>query len=328
MGISLAKAQGHIVKWCESLSTPSAHNYRRKWPKYLFHHASLTNATGILQEGALLSRADAAALDHDDVAPSEVISRRSDAHKFARLYFRPKTPTQYRVEGIRKAEECYEGTSNHVPVLYMFLFLAESVLTLNDTQFSNGNMQSPQSKFDGSDDFFDSIQFEKVFHEGSFTQSEREAIVKARCAEVLTKSPLYLSEHLKFILCRSEAERHTLLNSYPNADTTLRAKIRTVTEVGIFQSEYTYVKGVDLLSENCSIQFAPRRDGKLIECELFVKDADGKIIRHLPPKSIDPAMRLRVNLGKPLSTGTFLVEIHLEGHLAYKNSHLLDDLPF
>lgn len=328
MGISLAKAQHHITKWCESLSAPTAYNYRRKWPKYLFHHASLTNATGILQNGALLSRDDVALTEHDDVAPVEVISRRLDAHRFARLYFRPRTPTQYRVEGIRKAEECYEGTSSHVPIIYMFLFSAESVLTLNDTQFSNGNMQSPQTKFDGSIDFFDSIQFEKVFHEGGFPQSEREAIVKARCAEVLTKSPLYLSEHLKFVLCRSEAERHTLLNSYPNADPALRAKIRTVTEVGIFQSEYTYIKSVDLLSDNCSIQFAARRDGKPVECELFVKDANGKIIRHLPQKTIDPARRLRVNFGRPLSTGSFLVEIHLEGNLAYKNNHLLDDLPF
>lgn len=329
MGISLAKAQDHIVKWCDSLSTPSAHNYRRKWPKYLFHHASLTNATGILRAGALLSREDAAVLVHDDVAPLEVISRRSDAHKFARLYFRPRTPTQYQVEGIRKAEECYLGDiSNHVPVLYMFLFSAESVLTLDGTQFSNGNMQSSHTKYDGSTEFFDSIQFDKVFHEGSFDQSEKDAILKARCAEVLTSSPLPLNEHLKFVLCRSEAERHTLLNAYPSADAALKTRIRTATEVGIFQSLYTYVKGVDLLSDNCLIQFAPRRDGKPVECEVFVKNVEGQIIRRLPTKSIDPARRLRLNFGQPLSTGTFQVEIHLEGHVAYKSSHLLDDLPF
>jgi hypothetical protein len=219
VGISLEKAQSHIAQWCATLSTPKAHDYRRKWPKYFFHHASLTNATGILQAGALLSRNDAASQIHDDVAPTEVISRRSDAHQFARLYFRPRTPTQYQVEGIRKAGECYlNDPSNHVPVLYMFLFSAESVLTLDDTQFSNGNMQSPHTKHAGTDEFFDSIQFKKVFHEGSFDQSEKDAILKARCAEVLTSSPLPLNEHLKFILCRSEAERHTLLNAYPNAD--------------------------------------------------------------------------------------------------------------
>lgn len=329
MGLSLAKAQSHIVKWCESLSTPSAHNYRRKWPKYLFHHASLTNAAGILQASALLSREDAALRIHDDVAPAEVISRRSDAHKFVRLYFRPRTPTQYQVEGIRKADECYLGDiSNHIPVLYMFLFSAENVLTLDGTQFSNGNMQSPQTKYDGSSEFFDSIQFDKVFHEGSFDQSEKDTVLKARCAEVLTSSPLPLNEHLKFVLCRSEAERHTLLNAHPYANSALKAKIRTVTEVGIFQSLYTYVKGVDLLSDNCLIQFAPRRDGKAVECELFVKNVDGHVIRRLPAKSIDPAKRLRVTFDQPLSTGQFQVEIYLERHLAYRNSHLLDDLPF
>ncbi len=328
MGISIEKAQIHIAKWCDSLSVPTAYNYRRKWPKYLFHHASLTNATGILQSGALFSRDDAAETAHDDVAPAEVIARRADAHKFARLYFRPRTPTQYRVEGIRKVNECYEGATNHVPVLYMLVFSAETVLTLQETQFSNGNMQSPQTRFDGSEEFFDSIQFDKVFHEGSFNQSERDNIVKARCAEVLTTSPLYLNEHLRFILCRSEAERHTLLNSYPEADVSLRSRIRTVTEVGIFQSEYTYVKGVDLLPDSCLIQFAPRRDGKLVECELFVKDSNGMIIRHLPQRLIDPAKRLRVNVGQRLDTGKYMVEVHLESHLAYRNSHLLDELPF
>lgn len=329
MGISLAKTQGHIAQWCETLSNPKAHDYRRKWPKYLFHHASLTNATGILEAGALLSRNDAASQIHDDVAPTEVISRRSDAHQFARLYFRPRTPTQYQVEGIRKTGECYlNDPSNHVPVLYMFLFSAESVLTLDDTQFSNGNMQSPQTKYAGTDEFFNSIQFKKVFHEGSFEQSEKDTILKARCAEVLTASPLPLNGHLKFILCRSEAERHTLLNAYPNADTALKLRIRTVTEVGIFHSLYSYVKGVDLLSNSCLIQFAPRRDGKPVECELFIRDSDGQIVRRLPVQPIDSSKRLRVNFGTSLSTGTYLVEINLEGHLAYRNSHLLDDLPF
>lgn len=329
MGISLAKAQSHVAHWCETLSAPKAYDYRRKWPKYLFHHASLTNATGILQAGALLSRNDAASRIHDDVAPTGVISRRSDAHQFARLYFRPRTPTQYLVEGIRKSGECYlNDASNHVPVLYMFLFSAESVLTLDGTQFSNGNMQSPQTEYAGTDEFFDSIQFKKVFHEGRFDPSEKDAITKARCAEVLTASPLPLSEHLKFILCRSEAERHTLLNAYPNAGAALKLRIRTVTEVGIFHSQYTYVTGVDLLSNSCLIQFAPRRDGKPVECELLIKDVNGHVARRLPVQLIDSSKRLRVTFGTPLNTGTFLVEINLEGHLAYRNSHLLDDLPF
>lgn len=329
MGIPLSKAQSHIEQWCATLRSPSGYLYRTKWPKYLFHHASLSNATSILNAGALLSRHAAEGFAHDDVAPTEVIARRSDAHKFARLYFRPRTPTQYQVEGIRKASECYLGdTSNHVPVLYMFLFSSESVLTLEGTQFSNGNMQSPQTKFSDTEDFFDSIPFGKVFHEGSFDQNEKDVILKARCAEVLAESPLLLTDHLKFVLCRSEAERHTLLDSHPQADTALKARIRTFTEVGIFQCQYTYVKGVDLLSNNCLIQFAPRRDGKAIECELMVRNSDGKVIRHLPKKLIDSSKRLRVNFNSPLNMGTFKVEIQLEGHLAYRNTHLLDDLPF
>jgi len=329
VGITLAKAQSHIANWCESLLTPRGHGYRSKWPKYLFHHASLANATSILETGALLSRHDASGLTHDDAAPAEVIARRTDAHGYARLYFRPRTPTQYQVEGIRKTQDCYlNDSSNHVPVLYMFMFSAESVLTLPGTQFSNGNMQSPNSKFDGSEEFFNAIPFDKVFHEGSFDQSEKDFILKARCAEVLADSPLLLTDHLKFILCRSEAERHTLFDAYPNSEAALKSRIRTFTEVGIFQSQFTYVKGVDLLSTSCLIQFAPRRDGKNVDFKMSIKRVDGLEIRRLESISIDPAKRLRVRLNKPLEMGTFKVEIYLENHLAYRNSHLLDDLPF
>jgi hypothetical protein len=329
VGITLAKAQSHIENWCATLLTPRGHGYRSKWPKYLFHHASLANATSILEEGALLSRHDASALAHDDVAPAEVIARRTDAHRYARLYFRPRTPTQYQVEGIRKTQDCYlNDPSNHVPILYMFMFSAESVLTLPGTQFSNGNMQSPNSTFDGTNDFFNALPFDKIFHEGRFDPSEKDSILKARCAEVLADSPLLLKDHLKFVLCRSEAERHTLLDAYPNSATTLKSRIRTFTEVGIFQSEFTYVLGVDLLSTSCLIQFAARRDGKNINFKMSIKRDDGLEIRRLESISIDPAKRQRVRFNKPLEMGSFKVEIYLENHLAYRNSHLLDDLPF
>lgn len=329
MGISISKAQDHIEQWHEKLRTPTGYAYRIKWPKYLFHHASLVNATSILDAGALLSRHDAAGLVHDDVAPTEVIARRADAHEFSRLYFRPRTPTQYQVEGIRKENECYLGNSStHVPILYMFLFSAETVLSLDGTQFSNGNMQSPQTVFSDSEEFFDKIPFNKVFHEGSFDHNEKDAILKARCAEVLARSPLSLNKHLKFVLCRSDAERHTLLESYPKANAALKARIRTFTEVGIFQSQYTYIKGVDLLQNSCLIQFSPRRDGKAVECELKLIDSYGDVIRHLPKKLIDPSKRLRINFTNSLNMGNFKIEIYLEGHLAYRNTHLLDDLPF
>lgn len=329
MGITVEKVQSHIAYWCEALLLPKGYVYRSKWPKYLFHHASLANATSILQAGALLSRHDASKFAHDDVAPAEVIAKRSDAHKFARLYFRPRTPTQYQVEGIRKSYECYlNDSSNHVPILYMFMFSAETVLTLPNTQFSNGNMQSHNSRFDESEDFFCSIPFDRIFHEGSFEQSEKDSILKARCAEVLAESPLILKDHLKFILCRSEAEKHTLLNAYPNSAAALRSRIRTFSEVGIFQSQYTYVRGVDLSTTSCLIQFAPRRDGNNIDFKMSIKNQQGAVIGRLDSISIDPAIRQRVRFKKPLEMGNFLVEVYLENHLAYKNFHLLDDLPF
>lgn len=266
---------------------------------------------------------------HDDVAPAQIIAARADAHRFARLYFRPRTPTQYQVEGIRRNGDFYlNNSANHVPLLYMFLFSTESVLTLPNTHFSNGNMQSPNTTFGHTEQFFNSIAFEKVFHEGSFSANEKDQILKSRCAEVLAQSPLDLAQHLKFVLCRSDAERNTLLHSCGAIGAGLKNRVRTFSEVGIFQSEFPYVRSVDLNAEHCLIEISPRRDGKPISFEMIVFGAQDQRIQELNSVQIDPAKRLRVNFSQSLMNGSYRLEMKIDGQTAYKNEHVVDDLPF
>jgi hypothetical protein len=329
MGLSSLKTKEHIDRWGKELSLPKASAYRSKWPKFLFHHASLQNACKILEAKALLSRNDIGTVAHDDVAPAQIISARIDAHAFARLYFRPKNPTQYNVEGIRKPEDLYlNDPTAHIPLLYMFMFSAESVLKLASTQFSNGNMQSKSTQFNRTEQFFDAIPFDKVFHEGFYTPEEGAQIRTARNAEVLAQSPLDLIEHLRFVLCRSEAEKLTLLHTCKKIYPYLKVKVRTFTEVGIFESRFAYVRNVDVTYDSCLIQFSPRKDGKTIEVEIELFDHRNKVVRALTPSEIDPTKRLRFNFGVPLLNGRYSLKIRVDKHLAYSNEHLLDDIPF
>jgi hypothetical protein len=138
MGLSPGFISAHIAEWEKRLSIPFQ-EYRAKWPSRLFHHAALENAALILRSGRLLSRLDSEGVRAVDIAPTGLIDHRTRAHQFARLYFRPRTPTQYHIEGIRKPSEYYQG--KHAPILAMFVFDASHVLALPGVRFSDGNMQ-------------------------------------------------------------------------------------------------------------------------------------------------------------------------------------------
>jgi ssDNA thymidine ADP-ribosyltransferase, DarT len=329
MGLSSLKIQEHIDHWSKELSLPKHSAYRSKWPKYLFHHASLQNACKILEAKALLSRNDIGNVVHDDVAPVEIINSRADAHRYTRLYFRPKNPTQHQVEGIRKYEDLYSKNdpNAHIPMLYMFIFSAASVLKLQSTRFSNGNMQSNQTQFGDSEAFFEKIPFDRVFHEGSFSSEEKSKILAARNAEVLATSPLDLIEHLGFVFCRSEAERLSLIHTCKNIDPFLKKKIRTFTEVGVFESHFAYVRNVDLTYSTCVIEFSPRRDGQVVEVELQLLNNLKDEVRRLAPRTVDPSIGLVVQF-PPITDGEYVVRIKIDSHLAYSNQHTLNDIPF
>ena len=100
MGLSLAFVDAHIRGWEQKLKG-GAYPHREHWPRYLFHHAPLENAVKILTSGRL-SRIHSDQVRGRDVAGFGVIDCSQRAHHFARLYFRPRTPTQYHIEGIRR----------------------------------------------------------------------------------------------------------------------------------------------------------------------------------------------------------------------------------
>lgn len=331
MGLPDYKIQEHIEKWCDKLKSVPSRSYRANWPKYLFRHEPLENAVQVIQSQQLLARGDAKQIEHLDIAAPNVVSSRTDAHAFARLYFRPLNPTQYSVEGIRKEADLYDKSNPqiHAPVLIMFLFSAGSILSMPGTKFSKGNMQGLSTDYGNTFDFFESIPFEHVFHEGAFQVGsiEGQKILKARCAEVLTDSPLQLENHLCGVRCRSEAEKQTFL--YLCGDKIspdLKSKIKVFSEVGLFQSRYTYVKNVDLSSQGLKFTLNPRFDSKEVAVSLEISTSNGTKICSVKTTTIDPAKTQRLTMKIP--DGSYLVTIWLEAHLAYKAISNVDNFPF
>ena len=127
----------HIERWSARLGN------LEWWPRYVYHFTDVHNAASIIQSGCLYSREEAVrrGLMRVDNASLEIIKQTRPEHlKYARLYFRPRTPTQYRNEGIRPISQRELGA--HCPIPIYFCFDALTVLAQNDTEFSDGNMAS------------------------------------------------------------------------------------------------------------------------------------------------------------------------------------------
>ncbi|MEG3084345.1 DarT ssDNA thymidine ADP-ribosyltransferase family protein [Sphingomonas sp. PB2P12] len=328
MALSAAFVDNHISTWQANLTT-GFYAHRKHWPAHLFHHAPIENAIGILRDGCIRSRNDDQNQRERDVAAPGVIDARDHAHNSARLYFRPKTPTQWHIEGIRKIGECNYGEAAHAPVFVMLLLDAKTILTSENVQFSNKNMQLGDTVPGSTEHYFSKIPFSKVFSEGS-TGGDR-SYTDARCAEVLCDSPLNLRECLRNICLRSEPERETLLHMLGNESREWEKYCQVSDALKVFQKEYTFVQHVSLKNDGILFRLNPRKDGGKVEVKINAWDSDGnKVIdfynsAHAP---LPPNPSNNWIFRKKLKDDLYLVEVYLEKHLAYRNSIVLGDSLF
>lgn len=326
MGLSKSFIEAHIAAWQQKLTGPF-YPYRAKWPRYLFHHAPLENAVSILNSGQLLSRNDSDRLRVRDVAAPGVIDTSHRAHRFVRFYFRPRTPTQYHIEGIRKPGECKYGDVSHAPVLIMLVFDARDVLCAEETCFSSSNMQKGEIEQSAEADFMQ-IPFEKVYHEGGIASDS--SIIGHRCAEVLAPSPMDIGKSLKWVYCRSEAERTTLVQELGEVSDGLLNKIKVSDDLRVFEKRFAFVDSVFLSAQGVAFKLNPRRDSLGIFFELKAFDHTGICVidcksENLPSNS--PLGGGWIAKAK-LKAGMYRVQIRLEKQLAYDAKLKFDLDPF
>jgi hypothetical protein len=249
--------QHHIEAWAARLGSMDW------WPRHVYHFTDVHNAVSIIQSGCLYSRDEAVrrGLMKVDNASSKIIDQTRPEHlRYARLYFRPRTPTQYRNEGIRPTSQRKLGGA-HCPIPVYFCFDAWTVLSRADTEFSNGNMGSSRAAHSGERDFFLSIPFHLVFHNRAIPHAlslgEKRAVIFHRNAGVLVPNSLTLDPALRFIACRSVAERQTLLHLLPvNLRGKWAPRIR-LGERGLFERKWTYVEEVVIVDDEVIFRFNP-----------------------------------------------------------------------
>lgn len=327
MALSEAFVDQHIAHWSAQLAS-GGRAYRKHWPSWLFHHAPLETAVTIINDGHLRARDDPQRQQMQDVAAGGVIDNRQEAHGRVRLYFRPRNPTQFHIEGIRKAADCQYGPNVHAPILVMFVLDAKRVLTRPDVLFSDQNMQKHAAQTGNDEAFFANIPFASVFHEGGIAGDY--SIIDSRCAEVLPASPLPLSDVLSGIWFRSEPERDTFLYKLGAKAGQWQPLCSVSEELKVFDKRFPFVADIDLSREGVSFRLNHRHDLQNVSIAIQVYNSQNQICVDFINDNFTTYNQSggRWIHRAALEPSNYLVRVQIENHQAYEAMIRLDDSLF
>lgn len=178
------------------------------------HFTDFSNLDSIFKSGFVGSReyCETNGINFLDVADQEVIEHTNfEIKKCTRFYYKEKTPTLYRNEGIKG-----DNATPHVPIPVYLLF-DEEILYFENTIFSNGNAGSYYTDFGNNSEFFENMGWNLIFHRGPIYEGEDKILItRKRNAELLSLEPIEL-RYLKKIIFRCETDRKRAIYKYGNS---------------------------------------------------------------------------------------------------------------
>lgn len=240
---------------------------RALWPRFAFHYTDIQNAVRILQKECLYSRQHLERTDEILVSSGSndiLASTDSRIKDCVRLYFRPRTPTQFWAEGMRTKSNLRKSKfpDVHCPVPIFFLFDLAEILSKPNTEFSERGLGGqPHPTFTGAEALAH-LNWAKIYHNGPVNMTEDRDIISYRNAEIIVPHQLDLSS-LRYIYCRSVPELQTL--SYLLPDELLEQYKSMIVSSGrrnLFERLHTFLENVRLTSKYVSIQFSPDTESK------------------------------------------------------------------
>lgn len=237
-------------------------DYKRKiWVRNCYHFSNIDNVASILNTGMLYSRNKAIemCLMKNDNASEKVISGTEISVKdYVRFYFRPKTPTQYRNEGIRNSSTLSDLEA-HCPIPVFLLFDLSRILTLENCTFCKDSLALAKSHdFCSTPTQLAAMPFSKIYHDGYFPPELRDEIVAARHAEIVIPHELSIDKYLIRIMVRSMAEKEYLLSCLTKASREKYEKLIQIdSNKNLFFGKWVYLENVAMYSEKAELTFNP-----------------------------------------------------------------------
>lgn len=234
---------------------------RHWWPRFLFHYTDVLNAIQILKDGRLYSRSRAEHLQKLTVSSGsrQVLGHTDPSIRDSvRFYFRPKTPTQYQVEGVHSNDSLVRSAfpDAHCPVPVFFLFDAAAILALPEARFSDRGLGGKGYRFGDSLEALKNLPWTKIYHNTWLDPQLEREIIACRNAEVVVPQEVSL-DSLRGIYCRSEAEKDTLLYLLPQGLLQrYRNKISATLRHALFFRQRTFIEEVSF-SQDIHVYFSP-----------------------------------------------------------------------
>jgi hypothetical protein len=232
---------------------------RAWWTKRAFHFSDVRNAAGILDHGSLLCRGQATAqgLMLVENADREVIAKRADlTDQYARLYFRPLTPTQWNNEGTRPAAH-RPAHGRHCPVPVFFIFKLDEVLVQEGTHFTQCAAHWAEAEVYESAEELKGLPWRDIYSSGAMPAGRKQELIGARHAEILVANALDLT-HVTKVVCRTGPERDTLLHLLTDAARTAwRERIVQAGPAELFNGRWTQMQNVTLVGNALVFAFPP-----------------------------------------------------------------------
>lgn len=306
---------------------------KKVWTSFCFHFTNLNNAVSILQNGMLVSRNKAleSGIMENENASIDVISQTDEEWKqYVRLYFRPRTPTQYNNEGFRSKSNL-GSLQAHCPFPVFFLFNLEETLQKPNCYFTKNSLaKSGKNELLQTPQQFSELPFSKIYHEGPFESHDRDEIVACRHAEIVVFDELKLDEALKFIIVRSLAEKNTFLSLLGPTEKEMYAdKVRVDKKQIVFFSLWTYVSKAELSSDKVILTFNNGLGDKTFDLKIKMTDLQSGLTNEVVFSDYNCDGPFKGKIGMPLME--YRIEVYLDDNLAYAdcyNGHEESDLPF
>lgn len=306
---------------------------RKWWPNYLFHFTDIKNAVNILSIEKILSRENInqlGGMKNENASPDVISNTESKWKKYARFYFRPRTPTQFRNEGFRPVSERQLGA--HCPMPIFFVFNSLPLLTRHDSEFSYGSLANADAVTYNTAEKFQEMPFQYIYHEGPYDTINQHYIKSNRHAELIIPNECNLDDLFR-IVCRSHAEKETFLFLLDSATRKKWRKFITVDTSGKFYySQWTFVDKALLSPRKITFNLnrGNRVTGTFNYLLKIVEQKTGKLFTAKREK-YSPQDTLVFDLQNLKFPNNYKVDFYLDGDLAYSNHYIEradDDLPF
>lgn len=215
----------------------------------------------------------------------------------------------------------------HCPVPVFLLFDSRSILTRSVCEFSDVSGASQIASIGCDAQFLRSLPFRKIYHRGAYDTVANYDIKLHRHAEVLIPRELDLSD-LRYIFCRSPAEKETLLHLLPtHARQKLAKMILVEGKQNLFEKRWTFVERVELLPDRIVFHFSPDTctPGPFEACLTLLDLDSGSSQTQMFSNFYADRPRVKIFSQRQES---YEVKLELDGNLAYANRFVLDDIPF